>query len=108
MENRTEASVQKVAGAQPARPYAFSRKVFAEGMRDGVPIALGYFAVSFSLGIAARKAGLTPLQGFVASLLNNASAGEYGGITVISEDAGIWVIVLMTLIVNAISAPPRS
>ena len=34
------------------KPYAFSRKVFCEGMRDGVPIALGYFAVSFSLGIA--------------------------------------------------------
>ena len=50
------------------RPYAFSRKVFCEGMRDGVPIALGYFAVSFSLGIAARKAGLTPVQGFFASL----------------------------------------
>ncbi len=46
------------------KPYAFSRKVFCEGMRDGVPIALGYFAVSFSLGIAARNAGLTPIQGF--------------------------------------------
>ena len=44
--------------------YAFNRKVFCDGMRDGFPIALGYFAVSFSLGIAARKAGLTPLQGF--------------------------------------------
>ena len=43
------------------RPYAFSRKVFCEGMRDGVPIALAYFAVSFSLGIAARSAGLTAL-----------------------------------------------
>ena len=29
-----------------------------------LPIALGYFAVSFSLGIAARNAGLTPIQGF--------------------------------------------
>ena len=38
--------------------YAFNRKVFCDGMRDGFPIALGYFAVSFSLGIAARKAGL--------------------------------------------------
>lgn len=47
------------------KPYAFSRKVFCEGMRDGVPIALGYFAVSFSLGIAARNAGLTPIQGFL-------------------------------------------
>ena len=50
----------------------FSRKVFCDGMRDGFPIALGYFAVSFSLGIAARGAGFTPMQGFLASLLNNA------------------------------------
>ena len=48
-----------------------------EGMRDGVPIGLGYFAVAFSLGIAARNAGLSALQGLVASLLCNASAGEY-------------------------------
>lgn len=25
------------------------------GVRDGMPIAMGYFAVSFSLGIAARS-----------------------------------------------------
>ena len=59
---------------QSGRPaWAFDRRIFLNGMRDGVPIALGYFAVSFSLGIAARNAGLTPLQGFFASLLNNAS-----------------------------------
>ena len=40
----------------------FSRKIFCDGMRDGFPIALGYFAVSFSLGIAARHAGFTPMQ----------------------------------------------
>ena len=48
---------------QTGRADQFSRKVFCDGMRDGVPIALGYFAVSFSLGIAARKAGFTPFQG---------------------------------------------
>ena len=37
------------------KPYAFSRKVFCEGMRDGVPIALGYFAVSFSLALWPRN-----------------------------------------------------
>ena len=77
METTHESSNQTLCSAQPAKPYAFSRKVFCEGMRDGVPIALGYFAVSFSLGIAARTAGFTPLQGFVASLLNNASAGRH-------------------------------
>ena len=62
----------------------FSRRVFCDGIRDGFPIALGYFAVSFSLGIAARNAGLTPMQGFWASLLNNASAGEYAAFTLIA------------------------
>ena len=58
----------------------FSRQALGDGMRDGVPIGLGYFAVSFSLGIAAKNAGLTPFQGFLASLLCNASAGEYAGL----------------------------
>ena len=53
-------------------------------MKDGVPIALGYLAVSFSLGIPAGKAGLSPLQGFLASFLCNASAGEYAGFTMIA------------------------
>ena len=83
------------------RPYAFSRKVFCEGMRDGVPIALGYFAVSFSLGIAARKAGLTPVQGFFASLLNNASAGEYAAFALIASGATYLEVAIITLIANA-------
>jgi len=64
-----------------------NRKVIAEGLRDGVPIGLGYLAVSFSLGIAAKNAGLNFFQSFLASLLCNASAGEYSGFTVIAADA---------------------
>ncbi len=79
----------------------FSRKVFCDGMRDGFPIALGYFAVSFSLGIAARHAGLTPMQGFLASLLNNASAGEYAAFTLIAAKATYWEVAVITLIANA-------
>ena len=67
--------------------WAFCKKIFCEGMRDGVPIALGYFAVSFSLGIAARRAGFTPFQGFLVSLLNNASAGEYAAFATLIANA---------------------
>ena len=81
--------------------WAFSRKVFCEGIRDGVPIALGYFAVSFSLGIAARKAGFTPFQGFLASLLNNASAGEYAAFALIMSGASYFQVAVITLIANA-------
>lgn len=76
----------------------FSRKVFCDGMRDGFPIALGYFAVSFSLGIAARHAGFTPLQGFLASLLNNASAGEYAAFTLVAAQATYLEVAIITLI----------
>ena len=37
---------------------------FAAGIRDGIPIGLGYFAVAFSLGIAARDVGLSAFEGF--------------------------------------------
>lgn len=76
-------------------------KVMKEGFRDGIPIGLGYLAVSFSLGVAARNAGLSAFQGFLVSLLNNASAGEYAGFTVIAADGAYFEIFLMTLIANA-------
>ena len=83
------------------RGMKMNRKKFLDGLRDGLPIALGYLAVSFGIGISCHAAGITALQGFLMSLFNNASAGEYGGITVITENAGVWMMVLMTLIINA-------
>ncbi len=75
--------------------------VFLEGVRDGIPIALGYFAVAFSLGIAARNAGLTAFQGFVASTLCTASAGEYALFTMIGAGATYLETAILTLITNA-------
>ncbi len=72
-----------------------------DGFRDGTPIGLGYFVVAFTLGIAAKNVGLNPLQGFVISLLNNASAGEYAAFMVIGSDAPYFEIALMTLVANA-------
>lgn len=55
---------------------ASNRKMFRKGMTEGIPIAMGYLAVSFSLGIMAKRAGLSPFAAFLASFFNNASAGE--------------------------------
>ena len=78
-----------------------NRQALIEGFRDGTPIGLGYFVVGFSLGIVAKYVGLSPLQGFVISLLNNASAGEYAAFTVIGSDAPYIEIALLTFIANA-------
>ena len=74
---------------------------FKDGMKDGVPIGLGYLAVSFSLGIMAKKAGLTPFQGFLASFLCNASAGEYAGFSIIAAGATYLEMALAIFIANA-------
>ena len=74
---------------------------FAQGLRDGVPIALGYFAVAFSLGIAARNAGMTPFQGLLASMLCVASAGEHALFTLVGAGATYLEVALVTLVTNA-------
>lgn len=78
-----------------------NRKIFCDGMIAGIPIALGYLAVSFSLGIAAKSAGLTPIQSGLASLLCLASAGEFAGFSVIAAGGTFLEIAIITLIANA-------
>ena len=46
-----------------------NKKWYMRGLRDGIPIGLGYFAVGFTLGIAAREAGITAFQMGLMSLL---------------------------------------
>ncbi len=80
---------------------ASRRDVFLRGMRDGVPIGLGYLAVAFALGITAKNAGMTAFQGFLMSWLGMASAGEYAAITVIAASASYWEMAVVSLITNA-------
>ena len=74
---------------------------YRRGLRDGLPIAAGYFVVAFTLGIAARNAGFTALQALVASFTNNASAGEYAVFSLVAAGAGLWEVAIMTLVANA-------
>jgi len=78
-----------------------NRTEFIQGLRDGLPIGLGYFAVAFTLGIAARRAGLTAFQAGLASFLTNASAGEAAGFTVIAEGGSYLTMAIMILVANA-------
>ena len=76
------------------------RSEVVSGVRDGIPIAMGYFAVAFSLGIIAKKAGLTAILGFVSSFFTRASAGEYGVYTLVAINAAYVEIVAMSLVAN--------
>ena len=73
---------------------------FLKGMKHGIPIGLGYFAVSFTLGIAAKKAGLSAFQAAVMSAAMMASAGQFAGIGMIAAGAGYLEMAVTTLVVN--------
>ena len=70
------------------------------GLRDGIPIAMGYMAVAFSLGIIAGKAGLSAPEGFLSSFFTRASAGEYGTYTLVAVQAAYAEVIAMCLVVN--------
>ena len=74
---------------------------FVKGLRDGIPIMLGYFAVSIALGIAAKNAGMTAPQATIASALIMASAGQYIGFTLIAAGASYLEVIVMEAIANA-------
>jgi len=76
------------------------KKLFLKGMRDGVPIGMGYFAVAFTLGITARNAGMNWFQAGLMSALMTASAGEFAALTVIASSGALFEMVLTTIIVN--------
>ncbi|NLA43406.1 AzlC family ABC transporter permease [Candidatus Saccharibacteria bacterium] len=73
---------------------------FKNGMRDGIPIGLGYLGVSFSLGIAAKNAALTAFQGFLTSALVKASAGQYAGFIVMAASPPYVEMIIVTFIAN--------
>lgn len=73
---------------------------FIRGARDAVPVALGYFAVSFTLGLVARRAGLTPFEAAFASLITNTSAGQFAGFSAIAAGSSLLETALAQIVVN--------
>ncbi len=74
---------------------------FKKGLKDGIPISLGYLAVSLALGISAGNAGMSAFQATLTSLLINASAGEYIGFTAIAAGASYIEMLFLEAVANA-------
>ena len=76
------------------------RENFRKGMKDGVPIALGYFAVSFTFGMMAVAGGLSIWQAVLISLTNLTSAGQFAGLDIIFAGGSMWEMAMTQLIIN--------
>ena len=73
---------------------------FKKGLKDGIPIATGYLAVSFTLGIAAKKVGMSTFQATLMSFLNLTSAGEFAAIGLIGTGASYLEMAITQFIIN--------
>ena len=73
---------------------------FKRGLKAGVPIGLGYFAVSFTFGMMAVSGGLSIWQAVLISLTNLTSAGQFAGLDIILMQGSYWEMALTQLIIN--------
>ena len=73
---------------------------FKNGLRDGIPIALGYLSVSFGFGILAVGLGLTPAEAVAISASNLTSAGQVAGVDIIAAGGTCLEMVITQLIIN--------
>lgn len=63
---------------------------FKNGLKNGIPIALGYLSVSFTFGLQAVNGGMNWWQAVLISLTNVTSAGQFAGLDIMTAGAGLW------------------
>lgn len=76
------------------------KKEFLTGLKSGIAIALGYFAVSFSFGILAVSQGLSVFEAVLISMTNVTSAGQFAGLTIIGAGGSLVEMALSQLVIN--------
>ena len=73
---------------------------FKKGVKDGIPIFLGYLAVSFTFGIAAKNAGLSALEAVLMSATNLTSAGQFAALDIVAGALSYVEMSFTQLIIN--------
>ena len=77
------------------------KKDLLAGMKDGMPVCIGYFSVSFGFGAMAVAQGLSVWYTVLISATNLTSAGQFAGLTVIAAGAALLEMVLTQLVINS-------
>ena len=76
------------------------RQEFLQGIKDGVPIALGYFSVSMAFGLTVALSGLPIWSAVLISMTNLTSAGQFAGVNILLALGALTELALTTLIIN--------
>ena len=83
-----------------AKKVNCKKSEYFNGLKDGLPIGLGYLSVSFAFGISAVGMRIPPLAAILISMTCLTSAGQVAGIGAIATGGGLFEIALAQLIIN--------
>ena len=73
---------------------------FSEGLRDGIPICLGYLSVAFAFGIFSVGSGLSVLETVLISMTNVTSAGQLAAVPIIAAGGSLFELALTQFVIN--------
>lgn len=79
----------------------FKKMDLKKGLKDGIPIALGYFSVAIAFGLMAAEAGCTWFEAMLISITNLTSAGQFAGVTVLAHMGSYLEMALTQLVINS-------
>lgn len=77
-----------------------NKQEFKEGIRDGLPICLGYVSVSMAFGLMAVKSGMPVWAAVLISLTNLTSAGQFAGTNLLLAQSSYIELMVTTFIIN--------
>lgn len=76
------------------------RSAFLPGLSASLPIIMGYFPIAFSFGVAATRAGFTPLEAVALSLIIYAGASQFLALALLSSGAPVLVSAFTLIAMN--------
>lgn len=71
-----------------------------KGLRDGIPIGLGYLSVAFTFGMMAVNEGLPIWSAVLISATNLTSAGQFAGLALMLSGGSFVEMALTQLVIN--------
>lgn len=77
-----------------------SNLTFRDGIKEGLPIGIGYLSASFGFGVMAVGMGIPVIKSVIIAMTNFASAGQVAGINIIAEHGTIFTVILSMFIIN--------
>lgn len=73
---------------------------FGAGLLAGLPIALGYFPIAFSFGVAAVRSGLSEIEALFLSLVIYAGASQFLALALVAGGAPVLISTFTLIAMN--------